>query len=126
MLIQNRMDTSIETCISLICCFASEHKLIRLLEKLPNRSLKCMIRKIWHIASIMFMQIGDNLHVELKMAGKEYSGLLCLRFITGNNDCRSKAFQLFSQPARAYLTFRRQVPCISRAIFCYLRQRMFD
>ena len=95
------MHRSIEACISLIRRFSSKNKLIRLLKEVANRSLKYVMRKIRYIASIVFMQLRENLHIQFKMTSKDVSRLFCFRLVTGDYDFRVKTLQLLSQSVSA-------------------------
>ena len=92
-LIQDKMHSAIEARMGLIGGFSSKNKLARLLKELTDRALKSIMGKKWHMAPIMFVQIGESLHLQLKMNGKDVSRFPGFRLSTGDNDFRCIALQ---------------------------------
>ena len=99
--LQDGVYSFVKTRMGLIRCFSSKHKLIGLLKELADRTLKGIMRKKWHLAPVMFVQPGENLHRQSQVIAQDISCLLCLRLVAGDEYFRRKVFQLLRQPLGA-------------------------
>ncbi len=124
--IQQGMQSLIKARMGLMSGFCPKDKLIWPLKELTDGALEGIMRKKWHVAPVMFVQIGANLYRQSKVLSEDISRLFCLRLATGYEDSRFKFLQMFPQPVGSQSTFLRKLPCVCGLIRLQLRHGVLD